>query len=346
MHNIEYLPLVSVVIPVYKVEKYLAGTIESVLNQTYENIEIILVNDGSPDNCPSICDGYAQKYSNIQVIHKLNGGLSEARNFGIERANGNYVLFLDSDDQLVNNSVTELVNVAKKTSAEIIIPDRYIKINEITKVEKLCFHFNILKVSETPIEFALNTLISKARAWRATAVLYDLSIIKTKDIRFPVGYIAEDIVFNMLIFKVVNKIAFYKGVTLLNLNRSGSITTTFQENLGDVFLFIDGKIREFLIDTGNYNELGIRKKNELLCRNTIIFISSIFSSKCGWSRPKKVEVANEFLKRKIIKEAFMITSINPYFQSKVKIIYVKIMFFLIKYKLFNTAYKFTELMRR
>ena len=84
------LPLISVIVPIYKVEKYLNKCVQSILNQTYENLEIILVDDGSPDNCGKICDQLAQKDDRIVVIHKQNGGLSSARNAGIEIANGEY----------------------------------------------------------------------------------------------------------------------------------------------------------------------------------------------------------------------------------------------------------------
>ena len=91
---------ISIIIPVYKVEKYLDKCVESVVNQTYKNLEIILVDDGSPDNCPKMCDEWAEKDKRIKVIHKENGGLSDARNFGIEKATGDYLMFLDSDDYL------------------------------------------------------------------------------------------------------------------------------------------------------------------------------------------------------------------------------------------------------
>lgn len=92
------LPLISVIIPVYKVEDYLQTCVESVLAQTYKNTEIILVDDGSPDNCPHLCDEFAKRDSRIRVIHKENGGLSSARNAGIDIAKGDFIAFLDSDD--------------------------------------------------------------------------------------------------------------------------------------------------------------------------------------------------------------------------------------------------------
>lgn len=99
---------VSVIIPVYKVEKYLKRCIESVVNQSYKNIEIILVNDGSPDKCGEICDSYARIDSRIKVIHKENGGLSSARNAGLDIASGEYIMFVDSDDWIEENSLEKL----------------------------------------------------------------------------------------------------------------------------------------------------------------------------------------------------------------------------------------------
>ena len=107
---------VSVIIPVYKAEKYIYQCVESIQKQTYKNIEIILVDDGSPDNSPAICDELATKDSRIKVLHKPNGGASDARNVGVKSATGDYVLFIDSDDFLANNNCMEdMINEAEKT---------------------------------------------------------------------------------------------------------------------------------------------------------------------------------------------------------------------------------------
>ena len=102
--------MVSIIIPIYNVEKYSDECITSVINQTYKNIEIILVDDGSPDNCGKICDNYALKDKRIKVIHEKNGGLSFARNTGLNIATGEYVYFLDSDDYLTDNAIELLCN--------------------------------------------------------------------------------------------------------------------------------------------------------------------------------------------------------------------------------------------
>ena len=113
--------LVTVIIPVYKTEKYLGDCIKSVVEQTYKNLEIILVDDGSPDNCPVICDEWAKKDSRIKVIHKQNGGLSDARNAGIDKSTGEYILFLDSDDYYENHNHIELLcNEDDKNNSDLV----------------------------------------------------------------------------------------------------------------------------------------------------------------------------------------------------------------------------------
>jgi len=113
------MDLISVIIPVYKVESYLNRCIESVVNQTYKNLEIILVDDGSPDNCPQMCDEWAKKDSRISVIHKKNGGLSDARNAGMQLTTGELTAFVDSDDWIEPDFLAVLWNLMVETNADI-----------------------------------------------------------------------------------------------------------------------------------------------------------------------------------------------------------------------------------
>ena len=115
------MELISVIVPVYKVEKYLHKCIDSILAQTYTNLEIILVDDGSPDNCGRICDEYALKDSRIKVIHQKNGGLSAARNAGLDIATGEYIGFVDSDDYIAPDMYEKLYEALIKAKAEIAI---------------------------------------------------------------------------------------------------------------------------------------------------------------------------------------------------------------------------------
>ena len=133
-------PIVSVIVPVYKVEKYVARCIDSILNQTYPNWELILVDDGSPDDSGSICDEYAAKDNRIRVFHKENGGVSSARNLGIEKSTGNLLMFVDSDDWINTQCIEQCLN--KAADSDLIrfglqyifkgkdIPDYILRINE------------------------------------------------------------------------------------------------------------------------------------------------------------------------------------------------------------------------
>lgn len=112
--------LVSVIVPIYNVEKYIRRCVNSILNQTYTDIEIILVDDGSPDNCPQICDDYSKIDSRIKVIHKKNGGLSDARNAGMAVAKGQYISFIDSDDYVSNDFIKTLLDTMISEDSDIV----------------------------------------------------------------------------------------------------------------------------------------------------------------------------------------------------------------------------------
>ena len=114
-------PLVSVIVPVYQVEKYLDKCVKSIVAQSYKNLEIILVDDGSPDNCPAMCDEWTKKDSRIKVIHKQNGGLSSARNAGLDACTGEYIYFLDSDDYIAENCIEMLFNTIISDGSDMCV---------------------------------------------------------------------------------------------------------------------------------------------------------------------------------------------------------------------------------
>ena len=123
-------PLLSVIVPVYKVEEYLDQCVESIIHQTWPNLEIILVDDGSPDNCPAMCDDWAKRDSRIRVIHKENGGLSDARNAGIDAAQGEYITFADSDDFLDKRMYEILMEAIEKYNAQVALCNYYVFFSE------------------------------------------------------------------------------------------------------------------------------------------------------------------------------------------------------------------------
>lgn len=122
-------PAISVIVPVYKVEPYLDRCVKSLLVQTYSNITIILVDDGSPDRCPEMCDQYALQYDNVIALHKPNGGLSDARNYGVDHTENEWIVFVDSDDYVEPEYVETLVDLRNQFQAEMVIT-RTVRENE------------------------------------------------------------------------------------------------------------------------------------------------------------------------------------------------------------------------
>lgn len=200
------LPLVSVIVPVYKVESYLRKCIDSIIAQTYTNLEIILIDDGSPDNCPAICDEYATNDYRVQVIHKENGGLSDARNVGISIAKGDWICFVDSDDIVNINYVRILVTAAIKNDCEIAICSYSTFYNDKTiNIHKKIYKTNCLKII-SPIEAFKKQYVSDVTkyvvAWNK---IYKRSLFDTK-IRFPIGRLHEDDFTTYKLFLEANKI--------------------------------------------------------------------------------------------------------------------------------------------
>lgn len=185
--------LVSIVVPVYKVEKYLPRCIESIISQTYSNFELILVDDGSPDNCPLICDEYAKKHKNIIVIHKKNGGVSAARNSGIEIANGDSITFIDSDD-FVHESFLKVLKTTLDVHKVSISMCSYKRVNDssqsIVLDENLVSMINDFEAMDMLLDDQ-----SKCAPW---GKLYEMHLFN--NLRFPVGKIMEDMFVMPILF--------------------------------------------------------------------------------------------------------------------------------------------------
>jgi len=210
--------LVSVIIPIYKVEPYLIRCLDSILNQTYKNIEIILVDDGSPDNCPQICDEYAAKDNRIIVIHQENGGLSAARNTGLDIAKGEYISFVDSDDWVHLQYIEVLLTSALKENADIIIGN-HIRVNN-SLIQHEDKYLNIKSYRSLD---ALNILIYKAPdsfvvSW---SKLYKKELFN--NVRFPLKQIHEDEFTTYQLFFYSKKISYTSKTLYYYFQRPDSI---------------------------------------------------------------------------------------------------------------------------
>lgn len=195
-------PLISIIIPIYKVEEYLDECIASIINQSYKNLEIILVDDGSPDNCPILCDEWAKRDSRIIVIHKKNGGLSSARNAGLKTANGDYISFIDSDDFIDKDMYTLLLSSLQRNpqcSIASCMLNKYIN-NTITKYSKLWVPQGdrIIKYDKFA-ELCLSCKIN----FTVTSKLFKRDVIK--NIYFREGRTNEDTLFIFDISKKIEK---------------------------------------------------------------------------------------------------------------------------------------------
>ena len=192
-------PLISVIVPIYKVELYIRQCIDSLLAQTYRNLEIILVDDGSPDGCPAICDEYARKDSRIRVIHKENGGLSDARNVGIDAAKGDYIGFVDSDDWVMPDMYEYLYRGAQEYGADITVCEYY----ECWKNK--CKATYRPEVRIFACDEAINALLLLKIGSYAWNKLYKREVWSA-DIRYPKGELYEDVRTTYRLFEKVQKV--------------------------------------------------------------------------------------------------------------------------------------------
>lgn len=181
---------ISIIVPVYKVEQYLGRCVDSLINQTYRNIEIILVDDGSPDQCPALCDNYARQDDRVVVIHKKNGGLSDARNCGLMKASGEFILYVDSDDYIELDSCERLID-GMKENIDLVVGS-YKEVRNQKMVYKR--HSNL---SPNKIYSAKEYVISaiKCDEWYAPAWLnlYRKSFLIKNNLYYKVGFYFEDI---------------------------------------------------------------------------------------------------------------------------------------------------------
>lgn len=214
--------MISVIVPIYKVERYLRRCVDSILNQSYKDFELLLIDDGSPDNCPQICDEYARQDDRIRVFHKSNGGLSDARNYGLDRMKGDYVSFIDSDDYVGPDYLKTLMDLID----EYAVP--------VAAVAHLC----IFDDSESYVPSAddrgmiPNGEIMKSMA-KGRIIFSAWGKLIHKDLfiqaRFPEGYLFEDNLLMPYLLCSCNAIAYSTSYQYYWLKRPDSIMGTVSE---------------------------------------------------------------------------------------------------------------------
>ena len=251
---------VSVIVPVYNVEKYLNRCLDSLVNQDFDDYEIIVVNDGSPDNSQEIIDEYKKKYSCIKAFKKENGGISSARNLGLGYARGEYIAFVDSDDYVASNFLSLMYKKAKETKSDVVICDYY-ALNEKEKRYTKC-HMNYS--SNMKVEY----LLSPPMVWS--------KLIKKEimdKVKFTEGIFYEDLDICMRLFSWVNKVSFVDE-PLYNyyMQQSGSAMTQkkFNVHLLDIFTVLEDVKK--LLEKKYYHEVEYIYITHLLRTTTLRFL--------------------------------------------------------------------------
>ena len=217
------MDLISIIVPIYKVEKYLHRCVDSILNQSYSLIEVILVDDGSPDKCFQICDDYAEKDKRIRVIHKKNGGLSDARNEGLKIAKGEYILFVDSDDYIHRNMIEIMYQKLRRDKSELVI----CSFEKVDQEGKVLEAQNYLKEDIIANKAKMFDSLLTETGWNLVPAWNKLySRRSLKDISFPKGKINED---EFVIHHIINNcdnISLVSEPLYYYVQRSGSIVNT------------------------------------------------------------------------------------------------------------------------
>lgn len=254
-------PLVSVVLPIYNVERYLERCILSVVNQTYRHLEIILVDDASPDRCPQLCDAWAQKDPRIKVIHKENAGLGYARNTGIDHATGEYICFFDSDDYIEPNTIEDCICAAVGEKADLvcfgndIVSGNGILLGtRIPKPPKYIYEGDEIKSVMMPNALSYNA--DSGEDWNfslsACFCMYSTQVIRNSGWRFVSErqFISEDIYSVLQFYQYVRKAVILPAVYYHYIVNPVSLSHSYRQDKYDKLVFLAEKLTELSDEMG------------------------------------------------------------------------------------------------
>lgn len=251
---------ISIIVPVYKVEKYLSRCVNSLVAQTCKNIEIILVDDGSPDQCPAMCDQLAETDDRIKVIHKANGGLSSARNAGMRIAQGKYIGFVDSDDDVELNMFAEMVEAAEQNNADFVMSDyvRYLENGEkylvSAKLRSGIYDKEDIEKEIYP-SLIMGENIDYGPILSVWHCIYNHKFLKNNNIVFAndVKW-SEDNLFSAIVGYHANCFVYLKGKGFYHYYQNpGTITTSYRSGAWNVYKRMNEYLEEFFKSKKDYN---------------------------------------------------------------------------------------------
>lgn len=226
------VPKISIIVPVYKVEPYIHKCVDSILNQTFKDFELILVDDGSPDNCGKICDEYGQKDNRVIVIHKANEGISSARNAGLDIARGEYIGFVDSDDYIEKDMYEKLYKCSNSNNADISI----IGVKEVNELGSVLYEY-------IPNKIDFCEILKRAHTWNK---LFKKKLFFENNFFFIENKYYEDLELIPKLFIKANKVCSVNDIAYMYLQREGSTTRERDEKILDM-LWAYKEIKKFLL---------------------------------------------------------------------------------------------------
>lgn len=278
--------LVSIIIPVYNVEQYLLQCVESVLAQTYRNVEIILVDDGSTDSSASLCDKLAEKDKRIKVIHKVNSGLSDARNIGTAVCNGEWIFYLDSDDYLEKSAIDALMEIQLMYNADIVIGNYYYTYSDRESIaQKEDGRIKVYNCSD-----AVDLLMQGVIQTFAWGKLIRADIAKRH--LFPVGKLFEDHFWTHLIFQKCNIIVYTSKPVIHYRQRDKSISYTFNMERLDIITGWKERINFLQNEYPNLLEIYLER-----CARDSLNLSWLVLTRMNHNKKKGFMVIRQFIKQ-------------------------------------------------
>ncbi len=324
LNNMEKKPLISVIVPIYNVEKYLDRCIKSIVNQTYENLEIILVDDGSPDNSPKMCDEWAKKDKRIKVIHKENGGVSSARNIGIDKSRGEWITFVDADDYIEPTYAEDMLAVSNDFDTKYICCG-YNKVYS-NKSETINSSGEIIELNKKDFLIALLNVQTSYGFVHMKLIHKDVIGNVRFNEELPVG---EDALFNVQLCKNLDKAVIYNKPLYnyrINLN---SVVRKYDEHYVDKYTNSMTKMKAY-IDKNYKNDETVKLNiyNYIVYHLMLICVNYCYNPK----NKNKFKSLRQVCKMDIYKQAIKNSNYDNLSLSR------KVTLFTIKFKLlFLTA---------
>ena len=314
---------ISIVVPFYNVELYFRQFLESLL-PIGNNFEVLLVDDGSKDSSINIATEYSDRFSNVKLLRKANGGLSSARNYGLELAKGDYVIFFDSDDYIENkNAITKMFETAISNNSDIVVAPYYEFINldkKKLRFDKINFEGDLISLNDR-----MNRVFENDISFAIWDKMYKVDFLKSNNLLFKEGVWYEDLDFTLKSFFYANKISKISDVLIGYRQRPGSIMKTISPKVLDKVYILDG-----LYDFLKENNL----KDEYFEKYKILYIKMIFSIIHSVLMNKGDKVVKQNILDKVFNLAFFKSVIQEKLIYKANLSKLEIiLFFLIKSKI-------------